>query len=114
MDGTDHSGRPTLLNAKAVTQGTVDQFNDAALPLETAIQQAGGWVFGLGVEAQNFSRAEYADRTVPRRKPTNPKFFAVTVDIADRQELQARFDSTEYGRWQVAALVSPPGGYARG
>jgi len=114
MDGTDHSGRPTLLNAKDVTQETVDQFNKAAMPLETAIQQAGGWVFDLGVETQNFSLAEYADKTVPRRKPANPIFFAVTVDIADRKELQAKFDATEYGRWQVAALVSPPGGYTRG
>jgi hypothetical protein len=105
IDGTDHSGRPALLNAKVVTQEAVEQFNKAAAPLETAIQQAGGWVFDLGVEAQNFSLAKYADKVVPRRKPTDPTFFTVTVDPGDRQELQAKFDATEYGRWLAASLA---------
>jgi hypothetical protein len=112
MDGKDHSGRSALLNAKVVTQETVDQFNKASLPLETAIRQAGGWVFDLGVEAQNFSLAEYADKVVPRRKPTDPNFFTVTIDPAERQELQAKFDATEYGRWLAASLTYADRRYA--
>jgi hypothetical protein len=113
LDGTDHSGRPALLNAKAVTQDTVDQYNKAAMPLETAIGQAREWVFDLGVEAQNFSLAEYADRVVARRKPADPVFFTVTVDPADRNELQAKFDATEYGRWLAASLAYAHRRYAR-
>lgn len=105
MDGVDAYGRPVLLNAKAVTQEAVNGFNQAASPLETAIQQASSWVFDLGVEAQNFSLAEYADQEVPRRKPTDPTFFTITVNPADRQELQKKFDATEYGRWRMASLA---------
>ena len=104
INGTDHSGRPALLNAKLITQETIEQFNRAAAPLEIAIQQAGAWVFDLGVEAQNFTLADYADQVVTRRKPGDPTFFTVTVDPADRRELQAKFDATEYGRWLAASL----------
>lgn len=101
----DHSGRPALINAKEVTQEAVEQFNKAAEPLELALRQANGWVFDLGVEAQNFTLKDYADQVVPRRQPDDAAVFTVTIDQADRHELQKKFDTMAYGQAVKGSLM---------
>lgn len=103
MQGKDH-GETILFNVKFVTAHAQTAFDKASWPLETAIRQAEGWVFDLGVEAQNFALAQYADQVVSRRKPDAP-FFTLTVDPADRQEIKKKLDGTEYGRAVIASLT---------
>lgn len=105
MDGFDHSGRPKVFNVKSVNKEAIERFDKAAAPLEIAINQALSWVSDLGVEAQNFTLADYADQMVNRRKAIDPTYFTVTANPADRQGLKAKFDATDYGR-SVAASQS--------
>ncbi|RDS82228.1 hypothetical protein DWU98_09325 [Dyella monticola] len=99
-----YQGVTTPANVKLVTADAQTAFDRAAWPLETAIQQVEGWVFDLGVEAQNFTLKDYADQPVPRRKPDEP-FFTVTVDLEDRESLQKKFAETEYGKAVTASLI---------
>ena len=95
---------PSPINVKVITAEVQTEFDKASWPLETAIQQAEGWVFDLGVEAQNFALEKYADQKVARRQPDAP-FFTVTVDREDREMLKKKFDETEYGRAVTASLM---------
>lgn len=114
VSGFDHSGRPSLINAKAITQEAVDQFNEAAKTLELALHQASAWVFDLGVEAQNFSLKEYAEQAVPRRQPDSGGVFTVTIDPADREELQKKFDAMAYGQAVIGSKMYAHGRYMSG
>lgn len=52
----------------------------------------------LAIETQNYLLGDYAEETVKRRKPIDPRYFVVTRDPKDRPDLDAKFQNTDYMR----------------
>lgn len=98
MDGRDPSGNPVLLNQRLITKHALEHFDPAAANMIDAIGFTRVWVMDLAVETQNYLLGDYAEKTVKRREPIDPRYFVVTSDPKDRADLDAKFQNTDYMR----------------
>lgn len=105
VDGRDPIGNPVLLNQRLITKHALEHFDPAAANMIDAIGFTRVWVMDLAVETQNYLLGDYAEKTVKRREPIDPRYFVVTRDPEDRPNLDARFQNTDYMRNAYASQL---------